>query len=165
MRVPGESPSLRSIRFFMSKTSRQAAIRNLIERRPVANQEELCRLLEKQGFEITQATVSRDIREMGVMKGPEGYLLPGAIAIAAAADAGPSIETLLREFVTGVKQAQNLLVVRTTSGSAQPVAVAIDNEQWDEVVGTVGGDDTVLLICAENKSAARVKARVEEYIL
>jgi len=148
----------------MAKIARQELIRGLIERRPVASQEELCRLLQKQGFDVTQATVSRDIREMGLVKGPEGYLLPASIAVAAA-EAGPSLETLLREFVTGVKQAQNLLVVRTTSGSAQPVAVAIDTAQWDEVVGTVGGDDTVLVICEDNRSAVRIKNRIEDEIL
>jgi transcriptional regulator of arginine metabolism len=147
----------------MSKVARHNAIRVLVERRPVANQDELRRALEKQGFEVTQATLSRDVNELGLVKGPEGYALPGiAVAIA---EAGPSIETLLRNFVTGVKQAQNLLVVRTTSSSAQPVAMALDQEEWEEIVGTVGGDDTVLVICSDNRAAQRLKARIEEQIL
>jgi len=147
----------------MSKLARQAVIRTLIERRPVANQDELRRLLEKQGFDVTQATLSRDVNELGLVKGPEGYLLPGSVDVAVSA--GPSVETILIDFVTGVKQAQNLLVLRTTSGSAQPVAIAVDQEEWEEVVGTVGGDDTVLVICSDNRAAHRVKERIEEQIL
>ncbi len=146
----------------MSKLVRQAAIKSLIERRAVASQDELRRLLEKYGFEVTQATLSRDVHEMGLVKGPDGYLPPGS---GDATDAGPSVETLLRNFATGIKQAQNLLVLRTTSGSAQPVAAAIDHAEWAEIIGTIGGDDTVLLICSDNKSAQRVKERVEEQIL
>ncbi len=138
-------------------------IRTLVERHPVTNQDELRRLLEKQGFEVTQATLSRDVNELGLVKGNAGYLLPGSAD--AAADAGPSVESVLRNFAVSVKQAQNLLVLKTTSSSAQPVAMAVDNEEWKEVVGTVGGDDTVLIICADNRSAERVKNRIEEQIL
>jgi transcriptional regulator of arginine metabolism len=147
----------------MSKLARQSVIRSLVERRPVANQDELRRLLEKQGFEVTQATLSRDVNELGLLKGPERYFLPATADVAVAT--GPTVETILREFATGVKQAQNLLVLRTTSGCAQPVAAALDQEDWDEVVGTVAGDDTVLVICSDNRAAHHVKERIEEQIL
>jgi transcriptional regulator of arginine metabolism len=147
----------------MSKLARQSVIRALVERRPVANQDELRRQLEKQGFEVTQATLSRDVNELGLMKGPEGYLLPGSSDVAV--EAGPSVESVLRNFAISVKQAQNLLVLKTSTSSAQPVAMAVDNEDWKEVVGTVGGDDTVLIICVDNRAAERVKERIEEQIL
>lgn len=147
----------------MSKLARQSVIRALIQHRAVVNQDELRRLLEKQGFEVTQATLSRDVNELGLMKGPDGYqLLHNADA---AIDNGPAIESVLRNFAVGVRQAQNLLVLKTSTSSAQPVAMAVDNEDWKEVVGTIGGDDTVLIICADNRAAERVKQRIEEQIL
>ena len=79
-------------------------------------------------------------------------------------DDEPTVQEVLRGFALKVKQAQNQLVVITTQGGAQPVAVAIDHEGWPEAVGTIAGDDTVLIICPDNKHASKLFARIEEMI-
>ena len=106
-----------------------------------------------------QATLSRDIRELGLIKTADGYAAPGDF-VADAAPPAPELEHILREFVTDVREAQNLLVVKTAVGSAQPVAVAWDTESWSDVVGTVAGDDTILVICPDKRAAHRVAARL-----
>src|SRR5436305_14959844 len=107
----------------MSKLSRHKAILELLDETAVTNQEELQRLLRRRGFDAGQATLSRDIRELGLAKTAEGYSLPGR-------DAGetdlPSVSRLVREFVTSVRVAQNLLVTKTSFGSAQPVPEALE---------------------------------------
>jgi transcriptional regulator of arginine metabolism len=98
------------------------------------------------------------------VKGPYGYSLPNGNGNGGDADDSPSIENVLSGFGMKVKQAQNQLVLITTNGGAQPVALAIDHEEWDEVVGTIAGDDTVLIICPDEKQASALKARLEEMI-
>ncbi len=146
----------------MSKLSRHVVIREIIAGHPVANQDELRRQLFRRGHRVTQATLSRDIHEMGVVKSAEGYLLPQTDD---STDAWlPSVERLIREFVYDVRNAQNLVVVKTSAGSAQPVAAAMDAEGWEEVIGTVGGDDTILVIAEDTKSAQHLVARIKELL-
>jgi transcriptional regulator of arginine metabolism len=143
------------------KQQRQASIRDILEHTSVASQDELRRKLAERGFHVTQATLSRDIHALNLYKGPSGY------AIAAAVDdeeEGPGLRELLRSFGLEARQAQNLLVVVTTTGGAQPVAAGIDYEDWPEVVGTIAGDDTVLVICADDRKAATLRTRIEEFI-
>jgi len=143
----------------MSKLSRQNSILELVQQESVANQEQLRKLLARQGFDVTQATLSRDINELALVKTPDGYSVshgdqqsePGY----------HSAGRLVREFVVEVREAQNLLVIKTAAGSAQPVAAAIDSEGWDEIVGTVGGDDTILVISQNKKNAHRISLRVK----
>ncbi len=145
----------------MSKLSRHVAIRELLAEQAVASQDDLRRLLYKRGHRVTQATLSRDIHELGLVKTAEGYRL----ALNGDSDAWlPSVERLVREFVYDVRAAQNLVVVKTSAGSAQPVAAAIDAEEWPEVVGTIGGDDTILLIAPDLKTAEKLVERVQELI-
>lgn len=146
----------------MSKLSRQNAILELLDEGSVASQEELQRLLRKRGFEAGQATLSRDIRELGLAKTSGGYSLPGREA-AAESDL-PSVSRLVREFVTSVRTAQNLLVTKTSIGSAQPVAAALDGENWPEALGTIAGDDTILIICEDKRSAGRLAGRIQEML-
>ena len=144
----------------MSKLSRHTAIRNLVANQEVASQEELRRLLYQRGHKVTQATLSRDIHELGLVKTAEGYKLPqGEVAEAFL----PSIERLIHEFVYDVKTAQNLVVVKTSAGSAQPVSAAIDAEEWEEVVGTIGGDDTILVIAHDARVAEKLAKRIRKY--
>ncbi|OLE14032.1 MAG: ArgR family transcriptional regulator [Acidobacteria bacterium 13_1_20CM_4_56_7] len=143
----------------MSKLSRHKAILELLDEGPVSNQEELQRLLRKRGFDAGQATLSRDIRELGLVKSAGGYALPGREG-AAEADL-PSVGRLVREFVTSVRAAQNLLVTKTSIGSAQPVAAALDGENWPEAIGTIAGDDTILIICEDRRSAGRLADRIQ----
>ena len=146
----------------MSKLARQNRILELVQQEPLANQDELRLRLSRLGFKVTQATLSRDIHDLGLVKTPEGYMAPPGETLA---DAGaPRIARLLREFVLRVREAQNLLVVKTTPGSAQPVAAGLDAEDWPEIVGTVGGDDTILVICPDRKSARKLLSRLEELL-
>lgn len=142
----------------MTKPGRQRAILDLVGNGPVASQEELQRALAKVGYKVGQATLSRDIRELGLVKSGEGYALPGGEA--AAPQALPSVSRLAKEFVLDVRQAQNLIVVKTAVGSAQPVAAAFDEEQWPEVVGTIAGDDAILIVTPDNKAARKLESRV-----
>ena len=103
---------------------------------------------------------SRDFNELGLVRTPDGYTLPNGDA--APAEPAPTVSRIVREFVREIRRAQNLLVIKTTAGSAQPVAFAVDAEGWEEVVGTVAGDDTVLVIAPDNKTAKRLQTRLEE---
>jgi transcriptional regulator of arginine metabolism len=146
----------------MNKTLRQRAILELIKHGPVANQEDLQRALRKQGIKVGQATLSRDIRDLGLSKTATGYSLFSGDG--APGPALPPVSRLVREFVLEVRAAQNLLVIKTIVGSAQPVAAALDDEDWPEAVGTVAGDDTILIVCPGNKDASKLAARIEEML-
>jgi transcriptional regulator of arginine metabolism len=144
----------------MNKTLRQQAILELLKYGPLANQEELQRALRKRGIRVGQATLSRDIRDLGLSKTANAYsLFPGD---GASVPALPPVSRLVREFVLEVRAAQNLLVIKTTVGSAQPVAAALDDEDWPEAVGTVAGDDTILIVCPDSKAAGKLAARIQE---
>jgi transcriptional regulator of arginine metabolism len=154
-----------SPRFILTKYDRHNAIRDLVAAASVTSQDELRRKLVRRGFDVTQATLSRDIHEMRLYKGPNGYAFPNGNGTADHEDDElPSIREVLSSFGLKVKQAQNQLVLVTTAGSAQPVALGIDHEDWDEVVGTIAGDDTVLIICPDQKRASALRDRLEEMI-
>jgi transcriptional regulator of arginine metabolism len=150
----------------LTKYDRHNAIRELVASMPVTSQDELRRKLVRKGFDVTQATLSRDIHEMHLYKGPNGYALPNGNGLAAEDedDDLPSVQDVLSSFGLKVKQALNQLVLITTNGGAQPVALAIDHEDWDEVVGTIAGDDTILIICPDQKRASVLRDRLEEMI-
>jgi len=150
--------------FIVTKYDRHNTIRALVASSNVSNQEELRRKLVRRGFDVTQATVSRDIHELRLYKGPNGYALPNGVNAVEEEDDSPSVSNVLESFGLKVKQAQNQLVLITTSGGAQPVALAIDHEDWEEVVGTIAGDDTVLIICPDQKRASQLRTRLEEMI-
>jgi len=144
----------------MQKTARHKAILDVLSGGPVESQDALQHKLGRRGFDVGQATLSRDIYELKLVKGPEGYARPaegkGSEGVL------PSVLHLARQFVLDVRQAQNLLVVRTTVGSAQPVAAAFDASHWPEVVGTIAGDDTVLVIATDKKNAHALVRRIRE---
>jgi transcriptional regulator of arginine metabolism len=144
----------------MSKLSRHAAIRDVLSEHEAGSQDELRRLLFRRGHRVTQATLSRDIHELGLVKTSEGYKLPQGEDAELSL---PSIERLIETFVYDVKTAQNLVVIKTSAGSAQPVSAAIDAEEWDEVVGTIGGDDTILAIAPNAKAAVQLTQRLRKY--
>jgi transcriptional regulator of arginine metabolism len=141
----------------MNKTLRQRAVLATLRHGPVANQEDLQRVLRKQGFKVGQATLSRDIRDLNLSKTAHGYSLPDS----SAALALPPVSRLVREFVLGIRSAQNLLVVKTIVGSAQPVAAAMDETDWSELVGTIAGDDTILIVCPDKDDARKLSSRLE----
>jgi transcriptional regulator of arginine metabolism len=142
----------------MSKAARQKTILELVHRGPVESQEELQGFLAKRGFDVGQATLSRDIRELGLVKTYDGYVPPTTVS---AEPVLPSVSRLVREFVLEVRLAQNMIVLKTSVGSAQPVAAAMDAENWPEVVGTLGGDDTILVISQDHKTAQQLARRIE----
>ncbi|SEG55596.1 transcriptional regulator, ArgR family [Bryocella elongata] len=143
------------------KTVRHNAIKDLLVKTSVTNQDELRRKLAQGGIHVTQATLSRDIRELKLLKGPDGYELPEGES---EENELPSIAGMLESFGTGVKQAQNLIVIHTTMGGAQPVAASIDYEEFDEVIGTIAGDNTVLVICPDLRNADEFRRRMEAYL-
>jgi transcriptional regulator of arginine metabolism len=144
----------------MSKAARQKAILDLLEQGPVENQDALQHSLVRRGFDVGQATLSRDIHELKLVKGPEGY---AHITENKASETFlPSVMHMAYQFVVEVRQAQNMLVIKTTVGSAQPVAAALDASHWPEVVGTLAGDDTVLVIAADKKKAHVLARRIRE---
>ena len=146
----------------MNKTLRQRAILDALKHGSIASQEDLQRVLRKRGFKVGQATLSRDIRDLNLSKTSQGYSLPhgdGGAGIAL-----PPVSRLVREFVLDVRCAQNLLVIKTIVGSAQPVAAALDETDWTEVVGTIAGDDTILIVCPDRDEARKLAGRIEEML-
>lgn len=147
----------------MSKLSRHQAILKLLGKGSIPNQEELQKLLHRHGIEVGQATLSRDIRELGLVKSAGGYSLPGREVALTDTDFR-SVSRLVREFVTSVRAAENLLVTKTSVGSAQPVAAALDEENWPEAIGTIAGDDTILIVCQDKRAAGRLAGRIQEML-
>jgi transcriptional regulator of arginine metabolism len=146
----------------MNKSLRQRAILDLLKHGPVASQEGLQRALRKRGLKVGQATLSRDIRDLRLIKTADGYALSQGDS--SAAPALPPVSRLVREFVLELRPAQNLLVIKTSVGSAQPVAAALDEEEWPEAIGTIAGDDTILTVCADKEGARRLAARIQEML-
>lgn len=142
----------------MNKSYRQGQILNLIRARRIHTQDELAQALKQIGVPATQVTLSRDIRELRLVKTADGYRQLAAEA------AGPDFAMLAAEFVRDIRQAQNLLVLKTSPGNANTVAVALDREQWPEVVGTVAGDDTILVVLPDAPTADSVRARLLEML-
>jgi transcriptional regulator of arginine metabolism len=143
------------------KQQRHTVIRELVAKGPVASQDELRRKLAGRGFHVTQATLSRDIHELRLSKGPDGYSLSNGAEYED--ESLPGIREVLESFGLEVRQAANLLVLITTTGGAQPIAAGVDYEDWPEVVGTIAGDDTVLIICPDAEQATHLKTRIEGY--
>jgi transcriptional regulator of arginine metabolism len=142
----------------MDNLYRRNLILELVQSGTVATQEELRRKLARRGIRVTQATVSRDIEELRLVKTREGYRLPDAPEPAAPAQ--PTLAIVLKEFVREVAQASNLVIVKTHPGNAHTVGVALDAEQWPEVAGTVAGDDTIFVATARARDAARLRKKL-----
>ena len=146
------------------KARRQALILDLVDREPLHSQEQLRRRLHKRGFDATQATISRDIKELGLVKraGDGAYQRPGVDTTNPEA-ALVALERAAAEFLRRVERVQQLVVIRTGVGQAQPLAIAIDRAQLPEAVGSIGGDDTILVIARDGKRAAALVKRLEGY--
>ena len=150
------------------KNQRHNAIRDLLLKSAangnghISNQDDLRRKLASRGIHATQATLSRDIRELKLMKGPTGYALPGFDE--EEENDLPEIAKVLQDFALEVRVAQNQIVLITTMGGAQPVAASLDYEEWDEVVGTIAGDNTVLIICPDNRKADGLRKKLEAFL-
>jgi len=144
------------------KHERHALIQELIDARAVATQEELRRLLRQRGLDVTQSTLSRDVHELRLARVPTGDGVRYARAEAAgAADTGrPTFEAIVPQLVTAIDGVSELLVLRTPPGSAHTVAVAIDSERVPEILGTIAGDDTILIVCRSAAARERLSRRV-----
>ncbi len=138
----------------MTKTYRQGQILKLIRTRRISTQEELAQELSKQGIAATQVTLSRDIRDLRLVKTREGY------QEMAPEETGPEFSLLAAEFLLDVLRAQNLVILKTSPGHANSVAVALDHEGWPEVVGTIAGDDTILVVTPDNPTAEAIQERL-----
>ena len=145
----------------MSKRERHKAILELVREARIPSQEVLRERLAGRGIDVAQATLSRDVRELGLVKrtGPDGrshYHAPGDDWQHAAA-----LRRLLPDLFVGAKGTKNLLLLRTLIGGAQPIAAALDGEDWPEVLGTIAGDDTVLVILRRGRDLTTVRNRIE----
>lgn len=143
------------------KKGRHNRILDLIQRTPILTQDDLRKGLARAGVRINQATLSRDLRELGLVKTVKGYTLPQA-----GIEAQPSraLDHFFQEFVVDVREAENLLVLKTTSGGAQTVAARLDVARWPDIVGTLAGDDTVLVITKTKSICHKVASRIQEGI-
>jgi transcriptional regulator of arginine metabolism len=143
------------------KLQRQSVLLEVLRNERIPSQEVLRERLAERGVEVAQATLSRDLRELGVVKVPEDggsiYTVPADVT-----DPTPTLTRLLPALYLGAEGVGNLLVVKTLVGGAQPVAVAIDWEEWPEVLGTIAGDDTILLILRKPEHMPGVVQRLEE---
>jgi transcriptional regulator of arginine metabolism len=146
------------------KSHRQAAILEIIEQEPVASQEQLRERLRARGIEATQATLSRDVHDLGLIKRPlDGAYRRGGQG-AAEADPAVRLRTAVDDYLRRHEVVEQLIVLRTDAGQAQPLAVAIDRAGVSEIVGTIAGDDTILVICRSAADAAVLSARLAEWL-
>ena len=136
----------------MSKRKRQEAILSIIGKHPIATQEELVDRLDRAGIPTTQATVSRDIAELGLVRvaGPESHYVKSDTGLGVASTAGREdrLRRLLRDLPLTVRRGQGMAILTSTPGSAHPLASAIDGAGWPEVLGTLAGDDTIFVALA-----------------
>jgi transcriptional regulator of arginine metabolism len=136
------------------REARRSAIVRLLRSSPVRRQQELVRLLKREGHAATQSSISRDLRELGVLKHSDGYVLPDDAEIATRTqDNFATVAQFVREVRTA---GSSITVVKTTIGSAGSVAAAIDKAGWEDVAGTVSGDDTIFIATADGRAQARV---------
>jgi len=142
----------------MNKSFRHGQILKLIRTRRIVTQEELAQALaETVDVRTTQVTLSRDIRELGLVKTQEGYRQVSA-------PSGPDLATIAAEFLFDVRQAQNLIVLKTSPAHASSVAVALDAEELPDIVGTLAGDDTVLVITPDASAASKLREQLLSYL-
>ena len=144
------------------KARRQMKVQEIISREIVRTQEELADKLRLAGFEVTQATVSRDIKEMGLIKVP---CASDDYRYAVSAEVPPSnlydrLKRLMRETVVSINDSENLIVIRTIPGNAHALAAVLDKSNWEEVIGTVAGDDTILLVIKAKEVVSLVLERL-----
>ncbi|MBA2382368.1 MAG: arginine repressor [Chloroflexi bacterium] len=148
------------------KQLRHREIRDLVAARPIRTQQELATVLRERGFRTTQATMSRDVAELGLVKAPrdgtQAYALPRRL-VEAETSGEDRLRALLHDLPIELREAGPLLVIRTLPGSAHAIAAALDRARWPDVAGSIAGDDTVFVACPNRTTLRRVAARVREY--
>jgi transcriptional regulator of arginine metabolism len=156
-------PEPSEARSVVDKRKRHAAILELVDATPVGSQEELRVLLHDRGWDVTQSTLSRDLRELRLARVPTPDGVRYAVADGALSSAArPALDALLPQLLTRVDGVGELIVLRTVPGGAQPVASALDGESWPDVLGTVGGDDTILVVCRSSGARERLERRLRK---
>ena len=144
-----------------SRTDRHKAILKIVEHQAVSTQGELRNLLKTRGFRVDQATVSRDIRELGLVKtSPDGSTPRYATVESVSPPAHMRANAIISRLVRGVEASGNLLVIKTGPGESSPVGLALDRLGWREIIGTVAGDDTLLVVVREGSSTRRLGRRI-----
>ncbi len=139
----------------MNKAFRQGQILKVIRNKRILTQEDLAReLKEAFGLDTTQVTLSRDVRELGLLKTPAGY------AQVSGTSSGPDLAAVASELLQDARAAQNLIVLRTSPGNANALAVALDKENWPDIVGTIAGDDTVLIVAPDAVTAEKLRKKL-----
>ena len=142
----------------MNKNFRQGQILNILRQKEIYTQDELARELSLSNIQTTQVTLSRDMRELGLVKTPTGYRQ------LAGEKSGPELADVANEYLLDIRLAQNMVVLRTMPGNASTLAVAIDRAELDQVVGTVAGDDTILVVTPDSVTADLFRQRMLEMI-
>ena len=147
------------------KQARQRAIRDLVAQRPIRTQQELAAALRERGFRTTQATISRDVAELGLIKagreGTQAYALPPRL-VEAETSGEDRLRKLFIDLPIEVREAGLLLILKTLPGSAHAIAAALDRARWPEVAGSIAGDDTVFVACPDRAALQRLRRRVRQ---
>ena len=156
------SMNIRQREMASAKTFRHGQILRLVTAERIANQEELRQRLSTRRLRVTQATLSRDLQELKLVKTPEGYR--PATTLAEEAIPMPSLSRALGEFLQDIRPAENLLVLKTPPSGAQPLAAAVDGAKFPEIAGTIAGDDTVLIITPNKRQRASLQQKIESLV-
>jgi transcriptional regulator of arginine metabolism len=143
-----------------NKRERHDTILEIVGNRVVSSQEDLRKMLLQRGWDVTQATLSRDLRELRLARVPTPEGARYAVTDGNIEDSRAALDTLLPQLFLRIEGVSELLVLRTVPGGAQPIAAALDGEGWSDILGTVGGDDTILIICRSVAARDRVQRRL-----
>jgi transcriptional regulator of arginine metabolism len=144
-----------------NKRERQSAILEIVNSRLVSSQEDLRKLLLHRGWDVTQATLSRDLRELRLARVPTPEGARYAVTDGTIEESRVALETLLPQLFLRIDGVSDMIVLRTVPGGAQPIAAALDGESWSDILGTVGGDDTILIVCRSQVARDRVLRRLK----
>ena len=144
-----------------NKRERQTAILETIDSQPVMSQEDLRKLLLRRGWDVTQATLSRDLRELRIARVPTADGARYAVTDGTIEESRAALDTLLPQLFMRIDGVSEMAVLRTIPGGAQPIASALDGEGWPDILGTVGGDDTILIICRSVQGRERTVRRLK----
>ena len=145
-----------------SKVQRQRAIADLIRANQISSQDELAERLSGKGYTATQATISRDLEQIGAMKVRRAGRLTYSLSDHERGSAGPRLDTILEQWVRSIDVAMNTIVMKTPPGSAHLIGVALDRSEHPEMVGTVCGDDTIFVACRSVADADQLAAKLRE---
>jgi transcriptional regulator of arginine metabolism len=140
------------------RSRRQELILTLISSKPLRTQDDLLKELSRRGVEVTQSTMSRELKALGIAKGPDGR---GGYRYIAGTPAGDEPLTAVVALIQSLSRARNLIVVKTRPGNASAVAEGIDRAEWADVTGTIAGDNTILIICDDDRKANRLERRIK----